>query len=244
MGEYAVLNAFAYADSHDFTVNINQWAMDSSFETLDRTTMRNNGARKFKAGLRTANLTAQGFTDLADNGQDEKMFASFADRVAKVWTAGNLETEGSPVCMMQAHKSSVNPGGGGQIGQLSSFSLSAQGTDRYGGVRGTLLVEQVTVSTTGAKGTAVQAGAVTADQHLFGTFHLLGQPGSSITAVLESDNASNFPSATTRITYGPLTAVGGTWATPVAGAITDDWWRIRVTAVTGSWVVAAAMAIQ
>jgi hypothetical protein len=244
MGEYAVLNAFAYADSHDFTPDINQWAMDSSFDTLDRTTFRNAGARKFKKGLRTAQLSMQGFTNLDANSQDVKMWNSFIDRAPKVWTAGNLETEGSPVCMMQAIKTAVNPGGGGQIGALSSFSLAAQGTDRYGGVRGVLLVEQATVSTTGAKGTAIQHGAVGADQHLFATFHLLGTAGTSITAVLESDADNTFGSPTTRVTFGPLTAVGGNWATPVAGAITDQWWRIRVTAVTGSWVVAAAMAIQ
>ncbi len=244
MGEYAVLEAFAYADSHDFTPDINQWSMNSSFETLDRTTFRSGRARKFKAGLRNAQLSMAGFTDLDEDAQDAKMWASFRDRVPKVWTAGNQETEGSPVAMMQAHKTAINPGGGGQIGTLSSFSLSAQGTDRYGGVRGTLLVEQVTVSTTGAKGTALQLGAVGANQRLFSTLHLLGEAGSSITVVLESDNASNFPSATTRVTFGPLTAVGGNWATPVSGAITDDWWRFRVTAVTGSWVLAAAAAIQ
>lgn len=244
MGEYAVLNAFAYADSHDFTPDINQWAMNSSFDTLDRTTFRNTGARKFKAGLRNAHLSMQGFTDLAEDSQDSKMWASFIDRLPKVWTAGNLEAEGSPVAMMQAYKTAINPGGGGQIGTLSSFSLAAQGTDRYGGVRGTLLVEQVTVSTTGAKGTALQLGAVLSNQRLFSTLHLLGDPGTSITVVLESDNASNFPSATTRVTFGPLTAVGGNWSTPVSGAIADDWWRFRVTAITGTWVLAAAAAIQ
>jgi hypothetical protein len=42
------------------------------------------------------------------------------------------------------------------------------------------------------------------------------------------------------MTFGPITTVGGTWGTRVAGAITDTWWRLRVTAITGTFQIACA----
>lgn len=245
MAEFALLDAFAYVGGHDFTGTLSEWNMNGGGEPLDRTTFRNNnGARRFKTGLLTTDVSMGGFADLAADGVDVHMWNTWHGRLVRVITAGNEETEGQPCCITQIVTSQINPGGGGQVGQMSRYTMAAQGSDKYGGIRGTLLVGQQTVSTTGAKGTAVQAGAVASGERLFATFHLLGAPGTSITAVLESDDNSNFTSATTRITFGPLTAQGGTWATPVAGAITDDWWRIRVTAVSGSWTVAAAMAIE
>jgi hypothetical protein len=246
MGEFALLDAFAYVGGHDFTTSTNQWSMTGGGEAKDRTTFRNNGgARRWKVGLLTTDFQLGGLTDLAEDGVDIHTWNNFHGRLTQVITAGSDETEGSPCVITRIVKSQINPGGGGAVGELSAYTLSASGADKYGGIRGTLLLAQTPVSTTGAKGTAVQAGAVGAAQRLFATFHLLGTAGTSITAVLESDDNSNFTSATTRVTFGPLTAQGGTWATPVPGSITDTWWRLRVTAVTGSWAaVAAAMAIE
>ena len=60
---------------------------------------------------------------------------------------------------------------------------------------------------------------------------------------IESDDNGSFTSATTRATIGPLTATGGTWVTRVAGAITDDYYRFNVTAITGTFSVGAAFGI-
>jgi hypothetical protein len=244
VGEYAVLSAFAYVGAHDFTVGNNNWSMNGTTEVRDKTTFRNTGSRRWRATMFNTQLQMSGLSSVDPDGNDAFSFDRWKARLPQVATVGNIEGEGEPCCMTMSLVSQLQPGGGGVVGDLGQFSLTGQSSDPYGGVRGVLLAEQQAVSTTGAKGTAVQHGDVDADQHLFSTLHLLGTPGSSITAVIESDNASNFPSATTRITFGPLTASGGYWATPVAGAITDDWWRLRVTAVSGSWIVAAAIGIE
>src|SRR6266545_2313541 len=93
-------------------------------------------------------------------------------------------------------------------------------------------------------GSGCNLGAVSATLKLYATFHVFGTPGTTITVVIESAAASNFAGATTRATIGPLTTAGGTWLTPVAGAVTDTWWRLRVTAITGTFTVAGAIGIQ
>jgi hypothetical protein len=92
-------------------------------------------------------------------------------------------------------------------------------------------------------GTGYQLGAVAATQYLYGALHIF-TAGTTITVVLESDDNAGFSSATTRATLGPLTTTGGTWATRVAGAITDDYYRFRVTAITGTFSVAGSAGIK
>ncbi len=244
MSELAVVNAFLYLGAHDFTGDIDTWQMTGNAEALKKTTFRNNGANEYKMGLKTTTMSMGGFCSFGTDSQDAELFSFYSGRTAGVVTVGNAETEGEPCCMTQQFVPSFTPGGGGQVGQMSKFSMSGQGTDVAGGVRGYLLKETGAVSATGAIGTAVQIGAASGTQYLYSTLHLQGTAGTSITVVLESDDASNFPSATTRITFGPLTAVGGSWATPVLGAITDTWYRFRVTAITGTWTVAGAAGIQ
>lgn len=244
MAEFAVVSAFAYFGAHDFSGDIDQWAMNGTAEALRKTTFRSGGANIYKIGMKTTTMSMEGYADLAADGQDEHLFATYSGRTAGVVTIGNDETEGEPCCMTQQFVPSFTPGGGGQVGQMSRFSMQGQGTDVAGGVRGFLLKEQGAVSATGAIGTAVQLGPTSATQYRYATLHLLGTAGTSITVVLEMDNASNFPSATTVGTFGPLTASGGYWLTPVIGAASDEWYRFRVTACTGTWTVGGAAAIQ
>lgn len=242
MAEYVVDSAFAYLGALDLSDQMTDWSMTGSGDTLDRTTMRNNGgARRFKMGLITTQATVGGFVDMA--AKDALLMSAFQGRSSLAFAAGNEETEGQPACLMQIVKPQLGQHSG-QVGQLPKDSVGVSSTDKYGGVRGTVLVKATSVSTTGAKGTAVELGATSSTQHLFGAFFLLGTAGTTVTAVLESDADNTFGSATTRVTFGPLTAVGGTWATPVAGAITDTWYRLRISAITGTWVIACLAGIE
>lgn len=241
MAVFALTNAEIFVDSHDFTGDSNEVRLACEAEALDRTTMRSGGWREYAMGVKTSTLTGAGFAQWGADSTDAWQFANLGSS-GKVVTVGAAETEGQPAYMLQSMP--VNYQVGGTYGELAPYSLNGVCSDGVGVIRGALLKAMGTVSATGAIGTGVQLGAVSASQFAYGTLHLLGTAGTTITVVLESDDASNFPSATTRITFGPLTAVGGTWGTRVAGSITDTWWRMRVTAITGTWTVAAAAGVQ
>lgn len=244
MSELVVVGAFAYLGGHDFTGDIDDWKMDGSSEVKKRTNFRSGGSNEYRIGLKVTSLSMRGFADLSPTGPDLALFTPYAGRSSSVVTVGNDEVEGTACCMTQSLISQFTPGGGAPVGELGAFTMAGTGTDVAGGVRGVLLKEQGAVSATGAIGTGVQIGAVGATQYLYSTLHLLGTAGTTITVVLESATANTFAGATTRGTFGPLTAVGGNWLTPVLGAITDTWWRFRVTAITGTWTVAGAAGIQ
>lgn len=240
MSELIVDNAFVYLGELDYTGHIDNWQLNSSFETKQATKFRNDGAHRFLGGLFTSQYTVSGHHD---DAVEAAAFAAFTSRsTGRVLTAGNSEVEGAPCVMANALVPTYNHGG--QIGEIYPFDLAATGTDKRGSVRGRVLKEHGAVSATGAIGTASQLGAVSATQFVYGTLHLMGTAATTITVVIESDDNVNFTSATTRLAFGAKTAVGGYWATPVAGVISDTYWRARVTAITGTWTVGCAVGIQ
>lgn len=240
MATFALLNAFTYVDSHDFTADSNKLDFKAEGAPVETSTFRSTW-KSHVMGLKNFDFTLSGLWQAGSDTVDPESYDNMG--TGQVTTFGAEETEGQPCVMLQQMPLSYQLLG--SIGDATPFTLSGKNSGVAGGViRGYLAKEMGTVSATGALGTAVEAGAVGASQYLYGTFHVFGTPGTTITAVLESDDNADFSSATTRITFGPYTTAGGRWATRVAGAIADDYWRFRVTAITGTFTVAAAFGIQ
>ena len=241
MSTLAITNAFAYVDSHDFTGDSNQFSLTCEADPQDKTTFRSGGWREYNLGVKTSQLSLGGFYQAWADSVDEYSFNALGV-TGRVTTCGTVEVEGEPAGMFQsmAHQYQIL----GQHGENAPFSLQGGCSDGVGVIRGRLAKETGTVSAPGAIGTALNLGAVSSTQYLYATIHLLGTAGTTITVVVESDDANTFASAITRMTLGPYTTVGGRWATRVAGPITDTWWRMRVTSVTGTWTVAGAIGIQ
>lgn len=244
MGTAVLTQAFAYVDLVDFTGLSEDLRLACTAEQREWTNFRSGGWREFKNVLKTSALDTGSFwssdsaTDL-----DAQTFAALGTANTAI-TAGLDETEDTYAYFMRGMVPSYT-WLEGSVGDIAKAKVQAVGSDGATGVvRGKLAKEYGTVSTTGAKGTALNLGAVGAAQRLYATFHIFGTPGTTITAIVESDSDNTFGSPTTRITFGPHTTAGGRWATPVAGSITDTWWRLNVTAITGSFVIAAAIGIQ
>lgn len=240
MATFALTNAAIYGGSHDYTGDSNEVTLTCEAEPKDRSNMRSGGWREFALGAKTSALAAAGFAQFGADTTDAHQFAGLG--TGDVFTVAGVETEGQPAYMLQALPYDFTYGGA--HGELAPYALNGSCSDGVGVIRGQLAVEMASVSGTGAIGTALNLGAVSASQFVYSTIHLMGTAGTSITVVVESDDASNFPSATTRITHGSYTTVGGRWGTRVAGSITDTWWRARVTAISGTWTVAVAIGIQ
>lgn len=243
MGVIALTDAFLYIDGHDFTGDSNEIRLACEGQQLDKTTFASAGSREYLMGLKTSTLDAAGhWQSAAADAVDPEIFPNLG--TSKVVTLGDIQTEGQMAAMVKSMPVNYQPFRG-KVGDIAGYGLTGACSDGIGVIHGTLAVEKTTVTSTGAKGTALNLGLIGAGQYLYATLHLLGTAGTSITAVVESDEDNTWSSATTRITFGPLTAGGGTWGTRVAGAVADDdWFRLRVTAITGTWSIACAIAIQ
>lgn len=250
MAVLALTNAFLYIDNHDFTGDTNELMLAANATALDCSNFRSNGWHQFVGGEKDSKLDFKGFWQSAT--LDSVDTDGFPDLAVSnlVATAGDMETETQPVVMWRLAKLSYQAFG--QLNTVTPFSLSGSGTDSTGVIHGlggasitaALAKAMGTVNATGALGSGLNLGAVSSTQKVYGTFHIFGTPGTTVTVVLESATAGSFAGATTRATLGPLTTAGGTWVTPISGAITDTWWRYRVTAITGTFTVAGAIGIQ
>lgn len=241
MASFSLLDATTWIAGYDFTTNLNEISLNATAEDLDATTFGGGGYRARKGGLKTIESSIAGFWESATtDAPDPQIFTNIgvADRVV---TMANDDAEASTAYMFQAGKFSYDMFG--EIGSLTPFNVSIMGTNAAGLIRGQVAKAKATVNATGATGTGVQLGNVGAAQFLYATFHIFGTPGTTITAVVQSDDNGAFSSATNRITFGPLTAAGGTWGARVAGPLTETHYRFNITAITGSFSVAGAIGI-
>lgn len=240
MGSFAANNITTWFGGYDMTSDLNSTTLAMQYDALDAT-VYGCSARVRAAGLEDCQLDELGFwqSGAAGAAVDPVAFAALGGS-SQVITNSVDGAETSPAYFYRARQFSYQLGG--QIGEVLPFQLQAQsargtGLASVAAVRGNVLKTKANVSATGATGTAQQLGAVGASQYLYGAFHVFSA-GTTITAVLESATANTFVGATTRMTFGPITTVGGTWGTRVAGPITDTWWRLRVTAITGTFSIA------
>lgn len=244
MGTYGALAHTMWMGGYDLGTDLTQMALNVSLAPLDGTRFGMT-ARSRKAGLQDVQASANGFHQLGVGLVDAELWSQFAETMQPV-TQTPTGTVGDVAYFHQAKKFTQQLFG--NVGVLAPFTIGAQGvrgpgTLSAGAIRGRLLVPKSTVSATGVAGSVYQVGAGSSTQYLYAAAHVF-TAGTTITMQIQSDTAANFPSATTVATIGPLTTVGGTWLARVAGPFTDDYWRINVSAVTGSFSVAVSVGIQ
>lgn len=229
---------------HDFTADSNKLTLSADAVALDSTTFASGGWNEHVAGLKTITGQLSGFwSSAAADSVDSEVFANLGAG-GEPFTASPSGTALDPAYMFLATK--LKYGIGDVVGNLAPFSLDVAGGGP--GVAGATLVRgQVakgrgSVAGTGVLGSGLNLGAVSATQSLYASLHVLGTPGTSITVSVESDDNSGFTSPATVATIGSLTAAGGTWV-KVAGALTDSYFRFKVSAIVGTFVVAGAIGI-
>jgi hypothetical protein len=244
VGSFAANNITTWFSGYDMTSDLNSTTLNLSYDALDAT-VYGNSARVRAAGLEDVQLDESGFWQAGTSAVDPVAFTALGG-TSQVISNSNDGAESSVAYFYRARQ--FNYEIFGNLGELLPFRLSAQsargtGLASVAAVRGRVLKTKANVSATGATGTAFQLGAVAAGQYLYAGLHVFSA-GTTITGVIESDSDNTFASATTQITFSGVTAVGGTWGTRVAGAITDTWYRLRITAVTGTFSIACVAGIK
>lgn len=240
MTSFVLADATAWVNGYDFTGDTNQISVSATVDELDATPFGAGGFRVRRGGLRSVSAQLAGFWQSALSGAvDPEAFPDLgvADRVVTI--APDL-AEGSTAYLFQAGKFSYQAFG--SVGEMTPFTLGMSGTNGVGLIRGQVAKANGDVSAIGATGTGVPLGAVGASQYLYASLHVF-TAGTTITVIVESDDNAGFTTPTTVATLGPITSVGGTWMTRVAGPITDTYYRFNVSAVTGTFTVAGAIGV-
>ena len=240
MASIALTDATCWVAGYDFTTDLNQITLGATVDEQDSTTFGSGGYRSRVGGLKDVTAQLAGFWQSATAAApDPQAFPDLgvADRVS---TFAPTSTEGSVAYTAQLGKFAYDMFGA--VGDVTPFSLNMSGTNAAGLVRGQVAKAKGTVSATGVLGSVQQVGAVASGQFAYAALHVFSA-GTTMTVQVQSAATVGFASPTTRGTFSAATAVGGLWLTRVAGPITDQYWRLNVSAITGTFQVAGVIAI-
>lgn len=244
MPSLAALDYTTWLSGFDFTTRLNELGMEISAEEAEDTAFGTFGqprtGRSRIATLVDVETELNGWWESlgVGNSVDEAAFTGLGS-VEQVATHSVNGAAGSVAYLYRARKFTYELGG--EVGDVLPFTLNLMGSGGESPARGAVAAARQAVSATGALGSAVQLlGGVPSDRKAHASLHLFSPVGTTITVVLESAPLSDFVGATTRATFGPLTAIGGSWAS-VPGPVTDPWWRLRVSVITGTFTVAGAI---
>lgn len=189
-------------------------------------------------GHRTWAIGAAGLLTMADDGSEEELHEKW-DRSTSIITASPTGTDGDRAYFGEAVQSEFRRTG--MVGDAYKWTWSAAAKGLI--VAGTIIHTKASRSAT-FNGSAFQLGAVAAGKSLYVALHVFSAAGTTLDAIVQSDDNSGFSSATTRITFTQVTTAAGAQLSSVAGSITDDYWRIRGTIVgSGPYVLAVAAGI-
>lgn len=242
MASLSLTNATIYGAGYDWTTDANKLQVVSSVDELDNTTFGGGGYKSRLGGLRDATAELDGFWQSAatSGAPDPEAFLSLGT-ADQAWIFSPTGVATDPCYLAQLGKFKYETFD--QVGAMMPFKLNMSGTNSQGLVRGQLAKAKGNVSATGQLGSILTMTGPSATQYVYGALELFGTPGTTITVKIQSATLVGFGSPTDRITIGPITTAGGTWATRLIGPVTDGFWRMTVSGITGTWSVAAAIGI-
>lgn len=245
MAEQGVLTAVkCYAGGSDLSGTMTMAGFSTGLEGQDSTkfaaSLLGTSSRTEDPGLDFAQLEVASLWDASTGNSIDTVAANLA-RVKDVpilWCP-LTGAEGERAYLLSGMESSYRHGA--RIGEMLKADFSARCSSVW--VPGSIL-KNGSQSGTGS-GTAFQLGAVASGKSLYGMLQVIDGTFGSITVKIQSDDNGGFASPTDRITFAAAVATGAQFPVAVAGPITDDYWRMNVSALTvGPMSIVLAMGIR
>ena len=224
MAKFVFNDGKVFSGGFDLSSHITSVNLEITADELDATTINSGGFRSKLGGIKDTSLSMDGFYEAGANKPDALLGASIGNEliVTTVPDAG----VGNTAYFMKSRLFSYNIFGA--VGEIAPFSISkSQSSDVV--VQGNIQIDSDLTASGNSPG--VQLGAVGATEKCYAAIHCYGVSGTStptITFKLQSDDNSGFTSPTDRITFTGITAIGADFQS-VAGAITDQYWRLNYT---------------
>lgn len=222
MAKSVLTNCLIALGGYNLRCSMNQVAVDYQADAPECTTFCNDTHVYAEGGLKTAAISGAGFFEAEE--PDLQLYTRIGAAGVPITVCKSI-TPGDVAYFQAAMAMQYNPNA--PIGQVLGFSLATAAQDKL--YRGTLMEYQSGITGNGT-GTGRQLGAVSADQSIVCCLHVTKADGStpSLTVIVESDDNAGFTSATTRLTMAAAADLTAEIKL-AAGAITDDYWRLRWT---------------
>lgn len=247
MSKLVLLDSRLFVGGVDLSGSGNKIEINEESEAKTTTNWRSGGAREVKAGLTSVEINAEGQWEAGDSTMVDDAFWA-QRRTRDPWSAapeGDSDlAAGNLMYLTKALRTKAQ--WWGNLGDVAAWMANAKGT--WPLVRGQSAHPSGVARTADGNGTSLQLGAVASGQQLYANLHVLsvaGTAGPTLTVAVESDDNTNFTSATTRGSFAAATAVGGE-ALRIAGPFTDTYWRVTwdITGTDPSFLFLVSMGIE
>lgn len=237
MSSFVMTDCEVWADAYNLTSVANSVDVTLEAEEVGVTTFASGGHRQFIGGLKQSQVQVMTFTDYT---VDARGLDGESGVVLTLVPEGN--DQGNRSVTLTGLTTAVSEGGA--VGEARKTDLTFRGDSASGPLFGTLLQPKLTRTSTGSS-TALQLGAVSADQKIYVAVHVLEASGTNPTLTVKLQSGTSSGAATTdRITSSQFTGTGVELKS-LAGAVTDQWWRITATigGTNPSFTLACAVTI-
>lgn len=223
-------NSRLYWDRYDLSGDIREGSFEVGTEAQDKTAW-GDSTRIMRAGLDTVSISAGGFAqhDSAGPAVDNVLGTAVGVKNSVIAMGSNVSAEGDILYVAEGLLASYTPFGGGSVGDLSGFALTAGASGRW--FRGKLLADKASRASSSAT-TGLELGTIAASKNMHASLHVFAVSGTDPTldVLVQSDDNSGFTSASTRMTFAQATAAGVQVLGPTAGpGGSDDYWRVSWT---------------
>lgn len=225
MATSVIKNRPFYLDAIDFSNSVHSLSVEFGVDDKDGTVLIND-THIAKAGLKSFGCSMDGYWDeTTEYPSDSTLFENVGevDRILTYATGSGAVGEVAYFIKMGEIAYTQNL----QIGEMYKFKMDGNASGEL--VRGVFELNLAAALSSNVSSGA-QLGALSSSQSLWAAIHVLGVSGSSPTldVVVESDDNGSFTSAISRITFAQITDKTSQMLN-VAGAISDDYWRINYT---------------
>lgn len=217
-----------WLSGYDVSGDHNMIDMPYGVEAQDKTTFGQT-TRIHQGGLYNTNIKGQGLLSYGTGEIEDIVNSLLAVADTPVTVLPNGATAGDRAYFSKYLKTNAKLIGG-DAGALHVFTWDAVGSGGYPLVPGTLMAAKSARTTSSNSGTALQLGAVASGKRMYAALHIFAASGSTPTldVTVKSDNGVGFGTPATQIAFTTANAVGAQFSS-VAGAITDDFWRVDWT---------------
>lgn len=242
MAVFVMTAPTVHVDEYSFTSLVDGVTdLSGSVDMLERKRADGGGYRHYLPGLPTFTATQTGYYDTADAGLMAEVAPStrLTQRIVTA-TANNGATAGDFLISHRGYLSSVQAPAGA-VGELATFTLNTQASDPP--IIGVVGAPSASRTTSGLTGTAVALTGPTATQSLYACLHVTAAAGTNLVVLVQSDDNSGFTSATTRITFSTVSAVGAQWLSVAGDLSTETHWRITATIASGTFTFMAGFGV-
>lgn len=245
MSKFVLTDVRLFTGGADLTGHSNKVEISAEVEDKDATNYASQGWKEILGGLASAEISGEGQWEAGDPGKvDDHSWASLGG--LGPWSIGPAGAAvGGLAYFTNALRADYKLGEG--VGEVAPWEGTAKSS--WPLVRGQFAHPPGTARTATGVGTSLNLGAVAAGKRLYAALHVVSLAGTAtptITARIESDDATGFASPTTRLNFAAATAVGGQVLRTDGTAITDTWWRVAwtITGTTPSFLFVSSIGIR